>query len=217
MIIMKYAPIIDDYIDGIEKTKIALDEMSRCSVSGAISFLEKARDEIDPKSPCKYNKILVSDNIILWFPGLKDNGMKHKGDYALAYNNKEIKHEEICELIAEDVCKNTKIREQRYGFWVNLLEDVYYNGLINIQNYKNNDQEFARLVFWITLQEDINKKEKLGRLNPFCRYAEALATLLDGSKYSMESVKHRCLSREPHLLDEWEISNCPSFYGWSAF
>lgn len=213
----KYEPIVREYVDGVDKIHIKIDEMSKILSERAILFLQKLSDSYEKGTPFKYHKIIISNKINLWVPGTHDNQAEAcRGDYALEYKGKEPSHKQMCEGIVNDI-KNSNSVEVRYNFWVTLLDDVYRNGTINIENYNEYDRELLRLIFWITLQEDINKPYQMGRLRPFCRYLEAAASTIDGFGHTLEEVQNRCDSSCPLTLDRWSIPKQPSFYKWSAF
>ncbi len=187
----------------------------KISKEAAIRFLLEVRDYIDPRSPIHYNRINIDKGICLYIPGEKDG--KHPGDYVLSWNNKYPKHEEITEYIIRNVYESND-RYAQYVKWISILEDIYDNGTLNIFDCASESERIAKqVIFWITLQEDINKASNLGRLRPFCRYAEALATTQTGFKHTYDEVLSRMKVSVPENLDRWELPIMPSFYGWSAF
>ena len=59
----------------------------------------------------------------------------------------------------------------------------------------------------MTLQEDINRSKNLGRLTPFCRYAEAIATTIEDYQHTYDGVVARVNNKNPERLERWEIPN----------
>ncbi|SCW67373.1 hypothetical protein SAMN02910456_02523 [Ruminococcaceae bacterium YRB3002] len=118
--------------------------------------------------------------------------------------------------------------------YIKFLEDVYENGTnidysdhpkiyddsINITPKKKLTAEnLALLIYWITVQEEINypqKKGKWGRRLSFCRYYEAVraAYYKDSlAKETFKKVQNRCdKDVPPELWPPLKNEQQPSFY-----
>jgi hypothetical protein len=171
--------------------------------------------KIAPDCPLHYNRIVINSKLELWTPGIYNRN--YPGDYLLKWDGKAPKHIDICDAIVDDINNNRNENSDYYRYWLELLEDVYNNGTQNIKSDDEKDNFKRQLIFWVTLQEDINRKEKLGRLTPFCRYAEAIATTIDEYPHTYKEVIIRLDCKEPEFLEKWDIPYAPEYYGWSAF
>lgn len=133
-------------------------------------------------------------------------GKKQNGDYKLYLGESAPKHffviEGIYNMTTEDNFKELTLA----------LEDIYSNGLNTSQTYFSKGKQ--ELLFWITLQEDINypPPRYAGRKLPFQRFFEgALAKL---NYITLEEVENRANNRArgiPKLL-EVDLDFIPSFY-----
>lgn len=211
--------ILDETIEGIPQETVYFKSEVKMSPSQALEWLKQESTKIDDNVPLHYHRIIITPRITLRIPGKYDR--LYPGDYLLLWDDSPPTHKDVCDalikVINED-CEDEKKTNVTYQKWVKLLEDVYFNGTNNLDCSNNEKERFARqLLFWITLQEDLNKKHKLGRLTPFCRYAEALSTTQKGFIHTYEELISRLEVRDPAMLDEWDLPIKPSFYKWSAF
>lgn len=82
-------------------------------------------------------------------------------------------HSDICRILYDYIKSN----QYSYTVLVQFLEDIYYNGTKTC--YVDPDLEYLQnLIFWITLQEEINypstNPRYAGRNLAYCRYVEAI-------------------------------------------
>lgn len=80
-------------------------------------------------------------------------------------------------------------------------------------HYETQEDYFRTLLYWTTLQEDINypaSEGYEGRRMAFKRYIEALDTTLEDSEYSLTDVMVRANQRR--TFDLLEIYDPPYFY-----
>ena len=204
-----------EIIDDIPQCTISFKSEIKVSPEEAIAWLKEESGKIDSKSPLHYNRIVISSKIELWFPGKYDK--YYPGDYLLTWEGKAPAHIDVCDAIIADIKNNSSENPDYYRYWLELLEDVYYSGTLNLKNDDEKDSFKRQLIFWVTLQEDINRSKNLGRLTPFCRYAEAIATTIEDYQHTYDEVVARVSNNSPELLERWEIPNSPKCYKWSAF
>ncbi len=206
-----------ELIDGITRTEINFMALPRCKPQEAILWLQEECNKIDPQSPLYYNTIRISPEVTLEIPG--KHGKEHPGDYRMLWNGKAPSHEDVIVALICTLDENNVDRPNMdYSTWIKLLEDIYENGTLNLDDYK--DERIKRImviVFWLTLQEDINLKMG-GRVVVFRRYAEALATTQQGFEHTVEEVVYRLRShRCPDVLEMWDLPTSPNYYKLSAF
>ena len=97
---------------------------------------------------------------------------------------------------------------------VSFLEDIYINGL-NATHTINSTLLSKELIYWITLQEDINyPPPNSGRKMPFRRYFEASLVAARYVNNTLMDVKQRTNIRGKPPTN-WILGNTvtrPSFY-----
>ena len=201
--------------DVIETHKITFSSEPKCTASEAIKWLIEQRNSFDENSPLYHNEIIINDRIKLLMPGKFD--YKNPGDYRLLWDEGVPEHGHVGEALIKVICdESSSTSYENYCEWTHLLEDVYTNGTKNLDEYSNPKKRFAvQLLFWLTLQEDINKPHMMGRLRSFCRYAEALATTQNGFGHTLDEVKHRMDDHYPEDLEKWDLPLIPTFYKWN--
>lgn len=200
-----------EIIDGIEKCTIRFLEEPKCTPSEAVKWLEETSRQLDSKSPKYYNEVVINSRITLKMPGKYDS--KYPGDYLLIWDDSAPTHKDVCEALIKCIAN-----KEKYIRWMSMIEDVYYNGTKNLEKYIDEQERFAvQLLFWVTLQEDINRVDRLGRQTPLCRYVEAISTTQDGNKFSFDDVIERIDCDDPARLERLELPMISSFYKWSAF
>ncbi|WP_369622691.1 hypothetical protein [Bacillus cereus] len=121
----------------------------------------------------------IIPDLVLYYPGYK----KAVGDYKLTFFGKELKHSHICKDIFNYCSFQTNFPE----YMALVLKEIYENGInalspvqgfnILIQNKGYDFEEFKTLIYWITLQEEINYPLSNNALSvklPFSRYYESI-------------------------------------------
>lgn len=101
----------------------------------------------------------VIPDLVLYYPGYK----KAVGDYKLTLLNIELKHSHICKAIF-NYCSYQPNFPQKIAQV--LKKEIYEKGInakspspifgITIQNPRYDFEQFKTLLYWITLQEEIN-------------------------------------------------------------
>ncbi len=148
-----------------------------------------------------------SHNIIIEFPGkLKP------GDYVM----------KVCEVpshtkLWDIVFANSK---GKYNDFVRFLDDIYSNGTdIDLSKYAmiDNAEYLAQLIFWETLQEDINYPPPAqGRKLTFCRLYEAVIVSQGQlTDIQIQNVRNRCNNHNSGIPQLYQIPpkfSKPSFY-----
>lgn len=183
-------------------------QLKRFSVKSAIQEMKKLTDALN-KNDTQYSHALdICQGIRLLYPGKLGHG-----DYLLQFNEIPFSHEDFCRLMIEDI--NAAVSpEQKYKKWMILLEDVFYNGTMNITDSNNDEFLIKSLVFWITLQEEINYPNGMGRLHPFCRYAEAIGSTRT-SMYTFDDILSRINNKDnPRHFKKLDFPDSPSYYNW---
>lgn len=134
-------------------------------------------------------------------------GKKELGDYRLSERNHVIRHDEVAQRL-HDHAVVTDADEL-----IDALEDLYRYGLKS--QHPGLPQELKTLIYWITLQEDINyppARGYYGKKLSFQRFYEAILAQL--GFVTLEDVKKRTNKRGekcPPLLDIARRKH-PSFY-----
>lgn len=94
------------------------------------------------------------------------------------------------------------------------LNDIYHNGTDT--TYSVNDLEnLKHLIYWITLQEEINfpRCEGFASINlPFCRYFEAIYATLKTNNLSIKTIQNRCNNHGKNKPTLYNIYDAPNFY-----
>lgn len=141
-------------------------------------------------------------------------GYRGAGDYQLNYDNHPPTHQDVCKYLYELVRTST----ESYTDIVMLLNDLYDNGTEILGQYllmNVNEDLLITLLFWITLQDEINFPQDdgyEGRKMPFCRYFEAIYCAEFNSSFTIDDVLNRCNNKgyRPKLYNN--LNNVPSFY-----
>lgn len=130
-----------------------------------------------PKYSQTYSPTRIHDDIILHYPGKKNNGI----DYLLRLNEKIVYHSHIANVLY------TYGQQGYTNGLVDFLVNLYENGLV--ANHENNlpenitildenltFEEFKHLVYFTILQEDINypRPRFYGIAMPLIRFLEAI-------------------------------------------
>lgn len=122
--------------------------------------------------------------ILIRYPGKK----KAIGDYQVSYNEGQVPtHPDICQYLYDLILKNS------YSFveLSNFLDDIYTEGTNT--RYTDTNLEFLKnLIFWTTLQEQINYPYGAGIRLPFCRYYESICSATGNYDITLNTVMNRC-------------------------
>ncbi|WP_222982523.1 hypothetical protein [Flagellimonas meishanensis] len=162
-----------------------------------IEFMKGKASKLEPNESDSFNV----GNLTINYPGKKSIG-----DYRLTINGKAPTHTDVVYKIYNGT--TTK----NFNKVVHSLEDVYKNGLNATTKFFS--KSFIELIYWITLQEEINyPPPKLGRKLPFQRFYEgALAKV--SSKCELNDVLAKTNNHGlgvPTLYSTDSFSR-PSFY-----
>lgn len=135
------------------------------------------------------------------YPGYKNNG-----DYRLSINGTAPKHTDIV-LEFYNLANDTN-----HDIIIEALNDLYQNGLNSTHHFFSQEQK--ELLYWITLQEEINYPQPKfsGRKLPFQRFYEGVLAKL--GHIELEVVIQRTNNHgvgRPKLLNISDI-NHPIFY-----
>lgn len=132
-----------------------------------------------------------ANNIIaIHYPGKKENKEEKRCDYQLSLKDKNVPtHKSVCTWL------NSLVKKENITFEEidELLEHTYrYGTKILFQN--ESLVPYQHLIFWITLQEEINyprEKKKAGINLAYCRFFEAICCTKSNS-LTLEVVRKRC-------------------------
>ncbi len=153
-------------------------------------------------------KLDVGETSSFIYGKLKINypGFKNYGDYKLTLNGNAPKH---TDLVQEFYDKTTSAN---YNNIVNFLEDIYSNGLKAKTTIFN--QDFINLIYWITLQEEINYPQPRfkGRKLTFQRFFEGVYSKIFPNIISIESVLNRTNNHGGGIPSLLNIKKPPIFY-----
>ena len=146
------------------------------------------------------------------YPGITIHypGRKKRGDYRLTAND-EIPptHPDICTKLYTLVFDNTYSLQELQNF----LADVYSNGTST--KYTDPILEYLQhLIYWITLQEEINYPRKKGYAGinlAFCRFFEAIYCTHTPS-FNLAEVRERCMNQGRNKPKLYNVDNAPAFY-----
>lgn len=157
-------------------------------------YMRGKYDKLPASTPIHSKSFRVNDSIIIKYPG---KNPKKYGDYVVEYKHDKIPHSGVCQIIY-DMVKNEEISKSEMK---KILEDIFYFGLSKSDNNAPKKiKELKELIFWVTLQEHMFYKEKLGRLLSFYRYAEALMATEEYAERDIEEVKARADYRASYAL-----------------
>jgi len=147
----------------------------------------------------------IMPEVVLYYPGYKEK----VGDYKLIFYGEELKHSDVCQAIY-DYC----VRGCEYSkYMATVLKEIYENGLqadlrddfrISILEKYYNFEQFKTLLYWLTLQEEINYPLSMGYMSvklPFSRYYEAIYSAYTSSVSIAEIIK-RADSKKPYKIME---------------
>lgn len=144
---------------------------------------------------------------------VKTPGYKRYGDYKLTVTVNGDKytptHADICKQLHDYIRSGSHTYEEL----LDVLEKTYTYGTKNIIDDKKLSY-IQFLIFWITLQEEINyprQKGKQGINLPFSRYYEALHCTRV-STITIEEVCQRCDNHGQRIPECYCIQDAPSFY-----
>lgn len=138
-------------------------------------------------------------------------GYKRRGDYKLTVNGgRAPRHQDIC------LDLYNLINQGNYNFQTlqDFLSDVYLNGT----NTNYNDpylKQLQHLIYWITLQEEINYPRSKGFAGinlAFCRFYEAIYATHNTNTITLQNVQNRCNNHRGNKPQLYTIHNAPSFY-----
>lgn len=146
------------------------------------------------------------NGIVINYPGYK-----HQGDYRLTVNEGSApKHEDISIMLYNLISNNIYTFQQLKHF----LTDIYYNGTNT--TYENNDLQYLQhLIYWITLQEEINYPRSSGYAGinlAFCRFVEAIYCTQPNINFTIENVQTRCNNHGYKKPQLYNLPNAPRFY-----
>lgn len=155
---------------------------------------------------CKVLAINTSSSFIVGKLRIDYPGYKKLGDYRLSFNGIAPKHTDVVDLIYNMTLNNN------FNDLVNALDDLYNNGLHSSNVIFSQNQK--ELIFWITLQEEINYPQPRysGRKLPYQRYYEAMLAKM--GVISLSDVKNRTNNHgriRPVLYSNFTFK-LPSFY-----
>ncbi|WP_294377073.1 hypothetical protein [uncultured Clostridium sp.] len=149
------------------------------------------------------------EDIILHYPG-----RKRKGDYQLSLKNGQVPtHGLICSVLYNLIINKIYTYDNLLIF----LEDVYLNGT-NTAYPDPNLEYYKHLIYWITLQEEINYPRNKGFAGiklAFCRFFEAIYCTKPEATFNLDQVLIRCNNHgtiKPTLFEE--IEDKPNFYNY---
>lgn len=137
-------------------------------------------------------------------------GRKQSGDYRLSLASATPTHGYIARTLY------SLINNGNFSFDAlkKFLSDIYTNGTAT--PYKDSQLEYLKhLIFWITLQEEINYPRIKGFAGinlAFCRFVEAIYSTLSTSSFDIETVTTRCHNNGRNKALLYSLENAPEFY-----
>lgn len=142
-----------------------------------------------------YNGILIN------YPGYKK-----KGDYRLTVKRGQAPpHSAICMYLYNLIENGYYSFDKLYHF----LSDVYSNGTNT--KYTDYALEYLQyLIYWITLQEEINYPRNKGFAGinlAFCRFFEAIYCTQSLSNFNIQTVQSRCNNHGNNKLNLKGVNN----------
>jgi len=151
--------------------------------------------------------IEVFNGIVLNYPGRKS-----KYDYYLEcdFVNNTHRHQDIYNYLIENINSGYFSYQEA----INMLEEVYENGITNPSN-NSMLERCKQLVYWVTLQEEINYPQSNGGCGfrlPLSRYFEALYVTFDDNIASLEEIDDRSRNNRRRVPDLYDIPNRPGYY-----
>lgn len=146
------------------------------------------------------------EGIVIYYPGYK-----RKGDYRLTVEGGNApRHETISRMLYDLINKNEYSFQQLKDF----LIDIYYNGT-NTTYSSPNLQYLQNLIYWITLQEEINYPRNRGFAGinlAFCRFVEAIYSTQPYSNFNIRTVQLRCNNHNGPRPALYPLIDAPDFY-----
>ncbi len=163
-----------------------------------IEYMLNLRNERGQFSP--YEGILIN------YPGYK-----RAGDYRLTVQGGTApRHATISNQLYNLINDNVYTFQQLRDF----LIDIYYNGT-NTTYDNANLQYLQHLIYWITLQEEINYPRRRGFAGinlAFCRFVEAIYSTQPNINFTIQTVQARCDNHGGPRPILYNIINAPDFY-----
>lgn len=145
-------------------------------------------------------------DIVIHYPG-----RGKKGDYRLTVQGGEAPtHAQMSRRLYNLINGNNYSYQQLK----HLLSDIHSNGT-NTDYIDLNLKYLQHLIYWITLQEEINfprSKGKSGINLAFCRYLEAIYSSQPLSNFTIEDVEARCNNYGQPKPPLYIINDSPDFY-----
>lgn len=154
-----------------------------------------------------YNQSGVSIKIL--YPGYKQNG----GDYRMVINGSSPpKHTDIVNnfhqmttisisSINQNNANNPAITPNRIKALIiseinqiiDFLDSIYINGLNHVTTLGSNEDILKNIIYWITLQEDINypRPKFRGIRLSYCRFYEGILSAFDSNLFPLATVHSR--------------------------
>ena len=188
--------------------------------------MDTYRDNVFPGMDAKSVRIAAPEArwVVLKFPGErwgynKNTGryepIRTEGDYCAEYKDKEVSHLWLCNYINYQLVHETI----SYSECIDILDEIYVSGLNYYEGENSIIRRFKGLIFWVSLQEEINYprgKRYLGRQHALLRYAEAAISTANG-QYDENEMYRRTHTKNPRGLKP--IKNIggyrePRYYHW---
>lgn len=149
---------------------------------------------------CPFNGIVIN------YPGYK-----RPGDYKLTVNGGAApKHEAISRMLYTLISTNTYTFQELKDF----LTDIYHNGTNT--TYETTDLQYLQhLIYWITLQEEINYSRSSGYAGinlAFCRFVESIYCTQPNMNFTIRTVETRCNNHGANKPQLYHLPNAPIFY-----
>lgn len=146
------------------------------------------------------------EGIVIHYPGYK-----RRGDYRLTVQGGNAPtHSNISRKLYDLIANKTYNFQQLKNF----LIDVYTNGTYT--RYSEPTLSYLQhLIYWITLQEEINypRSEGYAGINlPFCRFLEAIYSTKDSSNFTIEVIETRCNNHGRTKPNLYSLEGAPFFY-----
>ena len=192
----------------------------------AVKMMKKLGKEAENESAEDYSYSIQPSpkypEIILEYPACapkrrREGWERKNGDYRMKYKMpdseqyKALSHFDICEALFQS-------SKGKYEAYYIFLEDVCRNGTnIDISKHESvkNAEKLAQVLFWLTVQEDINyppDNKNKGHVLSFYRFFEAVyAAEYDES--IMDELEKRC-DGQPKLYNIGNVPH-PSYYAFT--
>lgn len=178
---------------------------------GVDSMIKMAKENPAAK---KYQNVFEPyPNIIIRWPGKRQFSHNTYGDYQMRLiDNKgqEVNPPSHQEVAFELYCMVLN-KEYTSGELIDFLEDVYFEGT----NCDFNDEkldDLKHIIYWITMQEQINFPRGKGIKLPFSRYYEAILSADEDFELNIKEVQNRCDNFNKGVPQLIRVKNPPAFY-----